>query len=127
MSSGTSAPATPPGWPAQVPPPEAPQFSERAVLWLLDAAPPEFRAHDVFRHQPLVLAWTVGQYLEGALQASRRAYAGTRREFADQLPPEGVDAALRALEFEGVRLRRLAREVELVYEALQGRRWRHRL
>lgn len=119
--------ATPPGWPEEVPPPAAPEFRERAVLWLLDQAPPEFRSHLVFRRHPAALAFAVSCYVDGALEASRRAYSGARRTLAGELDPAGVDEVLRALEFEGVRLRILQRELELVTEALAGRRWAKKL
>ncbi|MDQ1249488.1 MAG: hypothetical protein QG597_3863 [Actinomycetota bacterium] len=117
----------PPGWPRVVPPPAAPQFVDRAVLWLLDNAPPEFRGHEVFRKYPTTLAYTVAHYVEGALNASREAYAGARRTLGPDVGVEPVEEVLRALEFEGVRLRTLAREVDLVAEALAGRRWVARL
>jgi hypothetical protein len=121
------ADVAPPGWPAALPPPYVPEFADRVVGWLLDLAPSEFRGHEVFRRHPLVLAWAVSAYVTGALQASREAYAAARRELAPAVGPGTVDEVLRALEFEGLRLRRLQREVELVAEALQGRRWQARL
>ena len=51
-------------------------FRERAVLWLLDQAPPEFRNHLVFRRHPAALAFAVSCYVDRALEASRRAYSG---------------------------------------------------
>jgi hypothetical protein len=110
-----------------VPPPDAQDFAARAVLWLLDEAPPEFRSHTVFRDYPAALAFAVGHYVAGALAASREAYADCRRTLAGTLAPPEVEAVLRALEFEGVRLVRVQREVGLVAEALAGRRWVERL
>ena len=63
----------------------------------------------------------------GALNASREAYSGARRTLGPDVGVEPVEEVLRALEFEGVRLRKLAREVDLVAEALAGRRWVARL
>ncbi len=97
------------------------------MLWLLDNAPPEFRLHPVFRHHPSALAFAVEHYAAGALQSSREAYASCRRELSGDLDPTAVDEVLRALEFEGVRLARLVREIRLVSEALGGRRWVERL
>lgn len=94
---------------------------------MLDQAPPEFRSHAVFRDHPSALAFAVGHYVSAALTASRAAYADCRRTLAGSLSPPEVDAVLRALEFEGVRLVRLEREVGLVAEALAGRRWVERL
>lgn len=117
----------PPGWPDGVPPPDAPDFVERAVLWLLDNAPPEFRSHAVFRRHPMALVFAVGHYTDGALTASREAYASARRTLSESLDAAAVAEVLRALEFEGVRLVRLQREVDLVGDALAGRRWVQRL
>ena len=117
----------PPGWPQELPPPESAEFAPRAVLWLLDNAPPEFRGHDVFRRQPLVLAWLVTEYLDGAIGALRTSYARVRAEFAAELEPTALDAVLRAVEIEGVRLGRVRREVDMVAQALAGRVWKPRL
>ncbi len=66
-------------------------------------------------------------YAEGALQASRAAYAGARRELVEPIGQEAVEGVLRALEHEGVRLRRLVAQIARVEEALLGRRWVERL
>ena len=46
----------PPGWPAQVHPPESPDFERTAVGWLLDQCPPDYRAYEVLRRYPVILA-----------------------------------------------------------------------
>ena len=97
------------------------------VGWLLDQAPAEFRSHSVFRSHPRILTWAVAHYADGALQASRAAYASARAELAAHESPESVAATLRALEFEGVRLRSLQRHLELIGQALAGASWRTRL
>jgi hypothetical protein len=97
------------------------------VGWLLDLAPPEFRSHEVFRRHPLVLAWAVQHYVDAALEASRAAYASARADLAAAMPPEVVTETLRALEFEGVRLAAVQRQVAMVGEALAGATWRPRL
>lgn len=119
--------AVPTGWPAELAPPESDDFEADAVGWLLDNAPPEFRAHPVFRRHPLALATVVQHYVAGALAASRQAYAGVRRELGEVLTPQTVTEVLTALEHEGVRLARLDRELGLVAAALEGRRWVPRL
>ena len=48
-------------------------------------------------------------------------------ELADQLPPDAMEAAIRAYEREGARLTRAARGVEVVAGALRGERWVPRL
>ena len=117
----------PPGWPRGVRPPGVPGWEESAVPWLLDLCPADYRAHEVLRRHPEVLARFAAHHVEAALDGARGAYAGARRELRDRVDPEVLDAALRALEAEGARLARASREVALVEEALQGTRWRRRL
>ncbi len=56
-----------------------------------------------------------------------RAYAGARRDLAGSVPPEAIEETLDALSKEGAQLAAQVREVALVEEALQGRRWRPKL
>ncbi len=95
--------------------------------WLLDQCPADYRGYDVLRRHPEVLARFAAHHVAAALEGARAAYAGARRELRDRVDPEVLDAALRALEAEGARLSRAAREVALVEEALRGTRWRPRL
>lgn len=118
---------TPPGWPRAVPDPEDPEFAARVVGWLLDLCPPDYRGHEVFRRHPVILARLGARHAQASLAAAREAYAGARRELAGRVPPEAVDEALVALSREGAQLAARVREVGLVEEALQGRRWRPRM
>lgn len=118
---------TPPGWPRAVPDPESPEFDARVVGWLLDLCPPEYRGHDVLRRHPVVLARLASLHAEATLAAARTAYAGARRELADRVPPEAIEETLGALSREGAHLATRVREVALVEQALQGRRWRPRM
>jgi hypothetical protein len=104
-----------------------PGWDQSASSWLLDQCPADYRAHDVLRRHPLVLARFAAHHVEAALAGAREAYAGARRELGDRVDNDVLDAALRALEAEGARLARAAREVALVEEALLGSRWRPRL
>lgn len=117
----------PPGWPRAVPDPEAPRFADRVVSWLLDLCPPDYRAHDVFRRHPVILARLAALHADASLAAARAAYAGARRDLAGRVPPEAIDETLAALSREGAHLAARVREVGLVEEALQGRRWRPRM
>ena len=123
MSDGQA----PPGWPRGVRPPGVEGWQDTAAAWLLDQCPSDYRSHDVLRRHPLVLARFASHHVEAALAGARAAYAGARRELRDAVDPEVLEAALRALEAEGARLARAAREVALVEEALHGARWRPRL
>ncbi len=118
---------SPAGWPAEVPPPGAPGWQERAVGWLLDLCPPDYRAYDVLRRHPVVLARFAVEHVQAGVDAARRGLATLRADLGDSVPPEAVEAAVSAYEREGLRLQRTARAVELVREALHGRRFTERL
>lgn len=97
------------------------------MAWLLDLAPAEFRGYPVFRKHPEVLAWSVANHLDGAVESLRRSYSEARATFHDRLEAPVVQQVLEAYEFEGVRLSRAVREVALVMQALGGTRWQPRL
>lgn len=121
----------PPGWPAGVLPPQAPDWQRSAVAWLLDLCPPDYRAHDVLRRYPLLLARFAAQHVGAGVAAAREGFRTLRADVAEgrlgDLPPEAVDAAVGAYEREGRRLARAVHEVELVAGALRGQRWIPRL
>lgn len=117
----------PPGWPVEVLPPQAPGWQRSAVAWLYDLVPPDYRAHEVLRRHPLVLARFAAGHLSAAVEAARHGLATGRAELRDLAPPEAVEAALAAYEREGLRLAQAARAVGLVEAALRGERWVPRL
>jgi hypothetical protein len=117
----------PPGWPAGVHPPEAPDFERTAVGWLLDVCPPDYRAYEVLRRHPVILARFAADHVRAAVAAARAGLAGLRADLAGVVPPEAVEAAVSAYEREIVRLTKTALAVGLVDEALRGRRFRARL
>lgn len=117
----------PVGWPAQVHPPESPEFEPTAVSWLLDQCPPDYRAYGVLRRYPVVLARFAGDHVHAAIQAARAGLAGVRADLAGLVPPEAVEAAVAAYERELARLTSTSRAVALVDEALRGRRFRAKL
>ena len=112
----------PPGWPAAVLPPQAPDWERSAVGWLFDLCPADYRAHDVLRKHPVVLARFAAGHVEANVQAARDGIRTARADLRDVVPVEVVEAALAAYEREGRRLVQLGRAVALVDEALRGRR-----
>ena len=110
-----------------MPDPESPEFPDRVVGWMLDLCPRDYRSHEVFQRYPVVLARVAALHADASLQAARSAYAGARRDLACRVPPEAVAETLVALSKEGSRLAAQVREITLVEEALQGRRWRPKL
>jgi hypothetical protein len=119
--------AVPPGWPAQVHPPESLEFERTAVGWLLDLCPPDYRAYEVLRRYPVVLARFAADHVRAAGAAARTGLAGIRADLGQLVPPEAVEAAVSAYERELVRLTATLRAVALVDEALRGRRFRAKL
>jgi hypothetical protein len=123
----TRAEALPPGWPAGVRPPGTPDWERSAVGWLFDQCPPDYRAYDVLRRHPLVLARFAATNLDGAVDAAGRGLQTARAELRDRVPPEVVEAAVAAYERERHRLQTARRAVDLVERALRGERWVPRL
>ena len=113
----------PPGWPQEVPPPGVEEWQVAAVAWLLDQAPPEFRSYAVVRHHPLLLAWLVAHHVRAQQEAVRSARSTARRDLSHELPPEVAPRVFDVLEREELRLRRLARAVDLLEQAVRGRRF----
>ena len=130
MSTGSgrgAGTALPPGWPAEVRPPASPEWERSAVGWLFDQCPPDYRAYDVLRRFPLVLARFAASNLEGAIEAADHGLQTVRAELRDRVPPEAVEAAVSAYERERHRLQAARRAVDLVERALRGERWVPRL
>lgn len=118
---------TPPGWPEQVLPPQAPDWERSAVAWLLDLCPPDYRAYDVLRAHPVVLARFARGHVESAVEAARQGIRTARADLRGVVPPEVVEATIGAYEREGRRLVHTGRQVALVESALRGERWVPRL
>ena len=117
----------PPGWPAEVLPPQAPEWERSATAWLFDLVPPDYRAHEVLRRHPVVLARFAAGHLQAGIEAARAGLATARADLRGLVAPEVVEAALAAYQREGARLSAAARQLALVDAALRGRRWVPRL
>jgi hypothetical protein len=97
------------------------------VAWLLDLCPADYRAYEVFQRHPAVLARAAAIHVGAGIEAARRALATARQDLRDVVPPEAVTAAVAAYEREGARMSAAARAVDLVEQALRGRRFVPRL
>ena len=117
----------PPGWPDGVLPPQEPDWERSAVAWLFDLCPPDYRAHEVLRRHPVVLARFAAQHVGAGVQAARDGLRTVREELRGVVPPEVVEAAIAAYDREGRRLVQAGKQVELVAGALSGKRWVPRL
>ena len=118
---------TPAGWPRGVRPPGTDDWERTAVAWLYDLCPSGYRRHEVLRRHPPILARRARLQGEAALLAARHGYGTARVDLRDLVPVHVVEATLRMYEYEGARIAAVEREVRLVEEALQGRRWNPRL
>jgi hypothetical protein len=118
---------TPPGWPPQVRPPGAPAWERTAVAWLLDVCPPEYRGHLVLRNHAVVLARFALLHVEAGQAAVRRGLSEARAVLRDVADPDTIEAAVLTWQAEEARLTAERRAVELVEEALRGRRFVARL
>jgi hypothetical protein len=117
----------PPGWPAEVRPPDAPDWERTAVNWLLDLCPPEYRRYTGLRRHVVVLARFAVLHVEAGQAACRRGLSEARSDLRDVASLEVVDAAVQTFQLEEARLLGVRRAVGLVEEALRGRRYVARL
>jgi hypothetical protein len=117
----------PPGWPAQVRPPDAPDWETTAQNWLLDICPPEYRAYSALRRHSVVLARFAVLHVEASQLAARRGLSQARAELRDVAALDVVEAAVQTWQAEDARLSGVRRAVGLVEEALRGRRFVARL
>ena len=106
-----------------------PGWEDRAVGWLLDHCPPDYRRYAGWRKNPVALAWLTQRHLAGqvavhALSAREQQYSV---ELGEQVTPEGLAEILTAVEAEGLRLVAAQRSAALVHEALRGREFIPRL
>lgn len=117
----------PPGWPAEVRPPDAPDWERTAANWLLDLCPSEYRRYAGLRRHEVVLARFAVLHVEAAQAACRRGLSEARSDLRDVASEAVVDAALQTFQLEEARLASVRRAVGLVEEALRGHRYRARL
>jgi hypothetical protein len=112
----------PPGWPAGAHPPGSDGFERTATGWLLDHSPPDFRAYEVLRRYPVLLARLACEQLAASVEACRAGYRTARADLgrAGTVPHEAVEALLAAYEREGRRLALASRSAELLAAALRG-------
>lgn len=117
----------PAGWPAEVRPPDAPDWERTAVNWLFDICPPEYRQHAALRRHVVVLARFAVLHVEASQTACRRGLSEARTTLRDVADLDTVEAAIEAWQAEEARLLGVHRAVGLVEEALRGRRFVARL
>jgi len=117
----------PPGWPAAVRPPDAPDWEATAGSWLLDLCPPEYRGYRALRNHLVVLARFAVLHVEAQQVAVRRGLSEARADLREVADLDVVEAAVQTFLTEDARLGGVRREVGLVEQALRGRRYVARL
>ena len=117
---------TPPGWPEEVLPADVEGWETTALAWLLDYGDPAWRLNEALTRHPVVLA-TAARHRAHADVAAARQLWHDHIDPGAGLEPETAAAVRALLEREGPRLAARARAVDLVAEALRGRRWVPRL
>ena len=117
----------PPGWPAPVRPPDAPDWERTAANWLLDICPADFRSYPTLRRHVVVLARFAVLHIEACQAAARRGLSEARSELRDVADGDTIEAALQTWHAESARLLAVHRAAGLVEEALRGRRYVARL
>jgi hypothetical protein len=117
----------PPGWPAEVRPPDAPGWERTAVSWLLDLCPADYRRYAGLRRHVVVLARFAVLHVEASQAAVRRGLSEARADLREVASPDVVEAAVQTFQLEEARLLGVRRGVGLVEEALRGRRYVARL
>jgi hypothetical protein len=122
-----SKPVVPPGWPADVRPPGTHDWERSATAWLFDLCPPDYRAHEVLRRHPVVLARVAHHHVQGGIAAARTGLSTARQDLSDVADVVTVEAAVAMYEREGARLMAIARSLALVEAALRGKRYVRRL
>jgi len=120
-------PVAPPGWPKQVRPPDTPDWEATAASWLLDLCPPDFRRYAGLRRHVVVLARFAVLHVEANQAACRRGLSEARADLGQVAELPVVEAAVQTFQLEQARLLAVRRAVELVEEALRGRRYVARL
>lgn len=110
----------PPAWPEEVPHPEAEGFEDRAVAWLLDIAPPEYRLHPVLSRHPVALVRLVHRHVAAQGSGVDLALGGVRAELTGRLDTPAIDAVGRVLQEQRRLLMRRREAIRLVEHVLRG-------
>lgn len=108
-----------PGWPAEVPPPSNEEWQIRAAGWLLDQLPGEYRAFEVARRHPVLLAQLALVQVRAELAALTQLLARIRVDMHSLLTPEAIESAVEMLGKRLATLTALERQVTLVAESLE--------
>lgn len=110
----------PPAWPAEVGHPAEPQFVRRAVAWLLDCCPGDYRGFAVLRQHPPALARLAVRSVAARGRGVDDTIAAVRAELTDAVPAAALEDVLAMLAAERAYCQRTLAELRLVEHALRG-------
>ena len=99
-------------WPDDLVSPDVPDWERKAVDWLLDRCPSEFRSYSILRSQPSALALVALDQIRSDIEGIRASYRTARSSLS--LEAAHLTEVMSALDKEGVRLVRLLRSAEIV-------------
>ncbi|MFD9947661.1 hypothetical protein ACFWYW_46655 [Nonomuraea sp. NPDC059023] len=117
--AAADAAALPDAWPPDVPAPGADGWPDKAIDWLLEAMPPDYRKHRaVLAKHPVQLARSAYEHAVRARNAMQESYRGAAVDLRDQLPPEAITKVLDVHRAELARLAELQQAIEHVGRAL---------
>lgn len=115
-----AAPAdAPEGWPDGVPAPSMPGWEKAAVSWLFDQLPADYRAHDVLREHPTVLAKMAREHLREAYKAIVKGYRSSSVELKGQLQPHALREVDEVYRLERERIIRNGQAIDAIEHAWQ--------
>ena len=104
-----------------MPPPGTDGWEHRAIGYILDALPPNYRDHQSgdIRQYPAALAAMARHHLRACWAGLRGGYRIARTELGPSLPPEAIPAVLEVYRREGARLYELGRAVRVLEPELR--------
>lgn len=105
-------------WPTDLIPAGASGWEVKAIAWLLDRCPSEFRTYEIFRTHPAALGYVATFQLEHQVEAIRDAYRSART--TANLEPAALAELLSTLEHEGARLALELSSAVVVIDALNS-------
>jgi hypothetical protein len=108
----------PPGWPAQVLPPDDPGWVRSATSWLLDILPPDYRTHADIVAMPRVLAWMAATHVDHHQAATQQGYRTAAVDLRAFESPEVIEQVLDVYRAEKARLATVREGIRAVRRAL---------
>jgi hypothetical protein len=110
--------SAPPGWPAQVLPPDDPEWVRSATSWVIDILPPDYRTHAEIVAMPRVLAWMAATHVDHYQAATQQGYRTAAVDLRGRESPEVIQQVLAVYRAEKERLAAVREGIRAVRRAL---------